>query len=185
MFKKEKRKNYTRKKKSFSMLEAILSVAIVSIGLVGALSLLSKSTKESMDSRDQVIAGMLAQEGTEIIRNMRDNNWANSTPTLSFNGFLDRNYDCDYSDQLISDCNIIGANVVNLKLNGNYYVKNSVAGTATKFYRRINLSGTSTNYMQVESMVSWAAGGSFQTEANCVAANKCAYTVITLSKWGE
>jgi Tfp pilus assembly protein PilV len=181
MFNTKKSKNCIKRKKSFSMLEAIMSVAIVSIGLVAALSLLSKSTRESMDSRDQVIAGMLAQEGVEIVRNIRDNNWVNSAPSGSFNSLSNGNYYCD----CFSSCSL--GSSYQLNLNGNNYYVHS-AGTATRFFRKITLSGAATNYLIVYSVVLWGIPSwpaSDPLPQDCVAANKCAYTTVTLSKWGE
>lgn len=171
-----------RVKKSFSMLEAILSVAIVSIGLVGALSLLSKSTKESMDSRDQVIAGMLAQEGVEIVRNIRDNNWANNSPIDSFSGLNNGSYSCDYKIDCASS---VTYQLYLMDRSGNLFYERNSSGTATKFFRRITISTPAANFREIESMVMWDGTSTFQTESNCVTANKCAYTKTTLSKWGE
>jgi Tfp pilus assembly protein PilV len=185
-----KTKQKIKHEKSFSMLEVIMSIAIVTIGLVGAMGLLSKSTRESMDSRDQVIAGLLAQEGVEIVRNIRDNNWADRDPsTTSFNN-IGTNSNCGvvYSPpnppNEVPSISCPGSDL--LKLNNDNYYSNAGA-TDTKFRRNLNIS-SSADSITVISMVIWGTtyptGGTADT-VNCVASNKCAYTTITLSKWGE
>ncbi len=62
--------------KGFSILEVVLSLFVLSVGLVTVLSLTNSSISETVDSRDSLIASALVQEGVELVRNVRDNNAA-------------------------------------------------------------------------------------------------------------
>ena len=58
----------------FSIAEVVVAVFVISTGLLAIISLIINSLNYSMLSRDQVIASQLAQEGIELVRNVRDNN---------------------------------------------------------------------------------------------------------------
>lgn len=186
-----------RNKKGFSLLESILSVFLVSMGLVVAIKLLTLGVSQSMKNRDQFIASLLAQEGVELVRNIRDNNWVDNDPmTKSFSKYPSTDrirciIDKDDTD-VSGSC---GSPDMQLFLNGGYYVKGSV-GSKTKYFRRIkfdycNSSGCSitdrdnADSVLVTSLVSWNGIAPNQDETKCNAANSCAYTQITLNKWGE
>ena len=62
------------KKNGFTLIETMVAVMILSISLMGPISLVAKSLASSFYARDQVVAFFLAQEALESIRNARDNN---------------------------------------------------------------------------------------------------------------
>lgn len=62
----------------FSLLEAMLSIFILLMGITAAMSLVSGGVRGLTLSKNRLIATNLAQEGLEIIHNVRDNNWLNS-----------------------------------------------------------------------------------------------------------
>jgi prepilin-type N-terminal cleavage/methylation domain-containing protein len=80
-FVKRSRKN----KKGFSFVEVMTAVFILTVGIIAALSLFSSQLTQLLNSRNQVIAGLLAQENMEIVRNIRDNNWANNKTAFEIN----------------------------------------------------------------------------------------------------
>ena len=61
--------------KGFSLMEIIISIAIITIGLVAIISLFTSNIKSEIRSRDKLIAVYLANESIEIVRQQRDNNW--------------------------------------------------------------------------------------------------------------
>lgn len=65
------RKQKTRK--GFSIGEVLVAMFILLIGIVDAVFLTVRSVNDLGNSRDAVVATMLAQEGTELVRNVRDN----------------------------------------------------------------------------------------------------------------
>lgn len=65
---------YIKKQNGFSITEVLIAMFILLIGVVGAISLTAKNVKTLGTSRDIVVATLLAQEGIELVRSMRDNN---------------------------------------------------------------------------------------------------------------
>lgn len=64
--------------KGFSIAEVVISVFVITVGLLAIIKLITGSMTYSILSRDQIIASQLAQEGIELVRNVRDNNAFNS-----------------------------------------------------------------------------------------------------------
>lgn len=63
-----------KKEKGFSIGEVMVAMFILLVGMVDAIFLTVRSMGELYDSRDAIIATLLAQEGVELVRNVRDNN---------------------------------------------------------------------------------------------------------------
>ncbi|MBW6440415.1 hypothetical protein K0B03_00020 [Patescibacteria group bacterium] len=63
------------KKNGFSLIEIIFSIGILTITIVSVISLLIFNLKTEITNKNKVIAIYLAQEGIEIVREVRDNNW--------------------------------------------------------------------------------------------------------------
>jgi len=69
-------------KKGFSIGEVLIAAFILTVGVVSAVTLLTRSIVDTIDSRNLVIASQLAQEGTELVRNQRDNNTVTAAWTI-------------------------------------------------------------------------------------------------------
>jgi hypothetical protein len=67
-------KKNTRTKKGFSIGEVLVAMFILLVGIVDAVFLTVRSVDDLGNSRDVVVATLLAQEGVELVRNVRDNN---------------------------------------------------------------------------------------------------------------
>jgi Tfp pilus assembly protein PilV len=162
-------------KKGFSIGEVMLSAFVLSIVLVTIIGIISTSIGHSIDSRNAIIASELAQEGVELVRNVRDNNWANTRS--SFVGMDNGTYAIGYNDSALL---LNGATILKYS-NNNFY--NRTTGNDTRFYRRITISGTS-DEKTVNSMVIWG-GSTFFSNTDCTTGHKCVYTELILNKWGE
>lgn len=68
--------NVTLSKSSagFTLIEALVAIAILLIAVVGPLNIVSQSVSTANVGKDQVTAYYLGQEAIEYIRNVRDNN---------------------------------------------------------------------------------------------------------------
>lgn len=69
-------------RKGFLLPDVMIAVFVVAGALVAILSVMAPTIKAEFFKRDQMIATGLAQEGIEIMRNARDNNWKKSSDNV-------------------------------------------------------------------------------------------------------
>jgi len=72
--KNEKRKKFL-KKSGFTLVELLITIFLVSVGLIGSISFFNSSLQSQFDAKNEVIAAGLAQEATELVRNIVDYNF--------------------------------------------------------------------------------------------------------------
>jgi Tfp pilus assembly protein PilV len=168
-----------KKYQGFSFIDSILAIFILSVGIITVLELMSSSIRVSLEAKNYNIAVSLAQEGAELVRNVRDNSWSSFSSLISGSK---SNCKIDINSSSISDCNN-GNSVSNRRLyldsNGFY---THTAGSGTRFYRKIGLSKNGNDEYEVTSMVIWG-GNSFPSISSCDEANHCTYTQVTLKNW--
>jgi len=158
--------NTNSKAAGFSIIEVIAVTLIISIGLVGMLSLTWQSIKVLGINRGNLIASQLAQEGMELVRNTRDTDWLTG---------VGGGWDCSSPCYFIVDYNHpeltpAGAGVdsneakLNLGANG-YYCHESLDANCnvalTSFNRVISITGSSTASSTVKSWVRYKNGDNF------------------------
>ncbi len=135
-------------KKGFTLLETIIAIAILvgsSLAVYGATARILANVNEQ---KTKFIAAYLAQEGIEVVRNMRDTNWISSAP--DWNTGLDAG---DYRVQYDSTSLLANGDVA-LKLDSNHFY-NYDTGTATQFKRKITLSQPTDYIVKIIAEVSW------------------------------
>lgn len=89
-----------RKKAAFTLIEVITVLFVISLGMVGTLTLISQNIKSQSVNEKTMIAYQLAQEGIELIRNFRDTTW-NEGVDFCFSGVYDSGYiTMDYLDMV-------------------------------------------------------------------------------------
>ena len=183
------------KQRGFSFIESILAVFMVSVGMIAVLSLISKNLKESIDSRDQITASLLAQEGIELVRNLRDNNWAQAKSTFE-KGFPNSSMSkCSitYKEFAIS-CGGSSLDGTTLRLNIDKFFDYYSSVKQTKFRRKIMVSYDTNNKntatsATIYSIVTWKNASNHTivnppNSDNCNSRNKCAFVKIVLTRWG-
>lgn len=62
----------------FTLLEAIVSIFIMLVGITGSMTLVFNAIVGLGLAKDRIIATNLAQEGLEVVHNIRDTNWLDS-----------------------------------------------------------------------------------------------------------
>jgi len=80
-----------KKQSAFSLLETVVVLFIVSVGLLGVLTLVVNSQKTRTLNKNALVAQYLAREGIELIRNVRDTNWLESTSSapIAWNRYIE------------------------------------------------------------------------------------------------
>lgn len=172
----------------FTIIELIISIFILSVVTVGIFSTFSIMTILTSDTADRLTATYLAQEGMEIVRNIRDTNWLNmvaGSPAgatwvdgLTVAG-ANNPINCDNSSNhgCQVDYTTTGAgsgsklvkpfgsgSYLNIDLNGFYGYVTGGHPTTTKFKRKIiivpvtDVDTKSDHIIKITVQVSWDAG---------------------------
>ncbi len=76
-------KQIKNNERGFTVLETLVAVAVLILSLTAAFSVAQSGLSLSISSRDEVTAFYLAQEGIEVIRNIRDENSLNGLTWLN------------------------------------------------------------------------------------------------------
>ncbi|MEK7564621.1 MAG: type II secretion system protein [Patescibacteria group bacterium] len=150
------------KNKGFTLIEAIVAIGVISVGFVGSLVLISKSSSQASILKDRVVAAHLAEEGIEVVYNVRDTNWIKGLSWLinipdTVSGIVD--YDSGSID--ISDSSE-ARRCLNWDGNTYRHAVSPAYSCTTTFKRHIEITtktetiaGTNINYIEVKSIVSW------------------------------
>ncbi|MFA6995617.1 MAG: type II secretion system protein [Patescibacteria group bacterium] len=150
--------------KGFTMVEIIVVLFIISVGIVGVLSLIVQNISSQSYDKNNLVASQLAQEGIELIRKVRDSNWA-ADPVSSFDQNLvfdpsnptedGSEYYMDYLDSAPNLYVLSPAGAVLRQDSNGFYVNGDRAGTSTIFSRRITIAKLSPVSLQVDSSITW------------------------------
>ncbi len=111
-----------KSERGFTLLESLVAVAILTTGISTSAFLVIQSIQTGNKIQKRIVAAHLAQEGVEVIRNIRDSNWlsgSNWTANINTAGIAG----CvDYDDSSIDMSCAVGRN---LFFNGSRYVYDS------------------------------------------------------------
>lgn len=169
--------------KGFSIGEVILSVFIVATVLVIIVSVMSTTLRTFFEDRDIVIATNLSQEGVELVRNIRDNDFVSGNDFGEGLGDTPgpKNYIIEREKDLreVSDS---GNEYLYFSDNEGY--SHSRGGDQTKFSRRIIIEGEDDERIVV-SVVIWDRDIDFPDIDECVVTNNCVMAKSILTNWGE
>jgi len=167
----------------FSLIEIVIAIFLLSFALIVIFSAFSMIVILTSDTADRLVATYLAQEGMEIVRNVRDANWLNmdveaasgATGTYSWVDGLTGagirygvNCQCEnpencnggcYADYTSTSMAPIAAGAL-LKIDSAGFYNNTI-GSDTKFKRKIiinpveDVDGKSDHIIKVIVQVSW------------------------------
>lgn len=163
MYKKIKNNN------GFSIIEASIVLAVVSIGLLGVFSLVTQNITVQRVNRNMLVASMLAQEGIELVRSVRDNNWLDATALWDEDiaGYAGNDFIID-NTEILGDITITDVNGINnaklyLQAGTNFYTHDSGGGnTPTPYSRLITVTpdpNAPVDYYIIKSDVQWLENG--------------------------
>ncbi len=165
------------------MIELLLSISILTIGLLAVMALFVSSIRESMDSRNQVIAAEMVQEGIELVRNLRDTNIVLGTSAFdNFPNNDSNNCRIDYmADNLGGSACNSSSNSKDIYLNANNFYDHNSSGNPTRFKRKIMVtydtsSASTAAQAEITGLVIWGDSNIYDFfPANCTTASKCVY----------
>jgi len=150
-------------KKGFSMLEVIISLGIMTVGMMGVFSLIMQNHLIYNTNKNKFIAIALAQEGVELVRNYRDSNWLDEK-LWDDNVKNDSTYIIDAYTILDDSVDDI-SNAILYKDSENKYVHVATENTQTIFRRLIEVTEPNTgscpigDCLKVRSWVRWGERG--------------------------
>ena len=150
-----KRFNNKKPLSGFTIIELIFTIFILIIGVFAIYGVYSKIVSDTNLSVSKLTAAYLAQEGIEIVRNIRDTNWVNgqSWNTGLSPGGLEE-WEADYST-ILSPYNSPGR-FLRIAPGGFY---NYDTGVTTKFRREIIVDNSDPSFLEVHSEVDWNEKG--------------------------
>jgi len=136
----------------FSIIEVLIAIFIISFGLVGIMSLAANGIRAQYESGQSVVASMLAQEGLELVRKKRDENWLVGAHWKT--GIIgDGSYGIDYLGNIVDIDGGIDNAAARLRINSNGFYQYSGAGTNSSFYRLIEITDNQTDFIEVKCTV--------------------------------
>jgi len=149
MFKFLKQKN--RKNTGFTLVEVLVALFIFSLTVTAMMAVFASGLSSINVAKKKMVAEYLAQEGIELVRNIRDTYALSETTSgAGWTSFLNElgNSDCDeicsFNDTLISSSTI--------------GILNSGAITSAGFTRYVRKVEMSANEVKIFSTVSWNNG---------------------------
>lgn len=151
--------------KGFTLIELVIAIFILVFAILGVYNSFSAIVISTAGASSRFTAIYLAEEGIEIVRNMRDNNWLNGRDWKT--GLSDANTNCsngceaDYktgtSPTLILVPWTSDGKYLNIKENGFYSYDNTGSFSQTKFKRKIIITPNTINpdFLKVSILVTW------------------------------
>jgi len=158
-----KNKNWQRRGMTF--LELMVATSVLTVGIAGTLALIHQTVAASASAANRFKAAYLAQEGIEVVRNIRDGNWVNNRDWRTGLG----DHSCGeviFNSTTITACP--GGMAQLLRFHNGFYSYDT-AGVASIFSRQITLTSESveargtTTRLRVAVTISWLERGVTQS----------------------
>lgn len=170
--------NKNNNSRGFTLIELVISIVVLSVAVIGAYNAFTTMDILTSSSTDRFAAAYLAQEGIEIIRNIRDTNWINSDDWregLYEAGVVDcttNGCQADYKTFGETSTPLVAYAGQNLYIDSSGFY-NYESGTGTKFRRKIVIVPMQTpdgadDILRVTVTVYW------DEKANIFSSNPCA-----------
>jgi prepilin-type N-terminal cleavage/methylation domain-containing protein len=154
------------KNKGFTIIEILIAIFIVVVGLISVYGLTQKILRVTHMSTFRLEALYLAQEGLELVRNVRDANYINGNDwqdgfteggSIKCGGEFELDYRSEYKPDEFKYISCYTDKF--LKLESTYDRIGYEDGTDTIFKRKIFIENMPDNGMKVTSEVTWQEKG--------------------------
>ena len=145
----------------FSVVEIVITIGLLSFGVIGIYSAFSTIATLHTDIAYRFTAAYLAQEGVEIVRNMRDYNFIVSSPFAASISDCSAGCQLDYKtatplEELQNQLQPYGGSFLNLDANGLYSYD---GGSATPFRRAVTVTLEASDVVKVSVLMTWEYKG--------------------------
>lgn len=152
--------NISLQKKGYSLIEVLLVTVIIMISFTALFGFSASVIKSDTESRNEVLAANLAQEGLEMVRNIRDSDMLALTDPSDWRDNLPSG--SNYMPSINSNGKVTLANAGDASVyydsstGGRYYnCAASCSGLKTSFRRSITVTQIDANKLQITSDVKW------------------------------
>ncbi len=128
------------KNKGFTIIELVIAIFILSVAVIGIYNSFSTMVILTSGASDRLTAAYLAQEGMEIVRNIRDTNWLNGFSWYDGLSGCDNGCMGDYKTTGAVESGLapyIDNDYLKIDADGFY---NQTFGTETRFRRKITIT---------------------------------------------
>jgi hypothetical protein len=164
---KNKKISKSAKSSGQALVEVMVAVAILTVGFLGIVTLLSRALALNRVVADNYVATYLAAEGIEITKNIIDSNTIQGLPWNTGNGVSGctgstKVGGCEVDLESVSMRGYTGQ-PLDFDPNTNLY-DYSGSATPTSFRRRITIDLVGQNELKVESTVTWITRGGGTSE---------------------
>lgn len=149
------------------LIESIIAISVATVGLLGILTLLSRSISFNRYVTDSFVATYLSAEGIEVVKNIED---TNNTNHDQWNRYLDQgSYEVQYDTSptsldpsrglisISSDPAVLSARPLNFNPLNGIYGYDATSSQPTIFSRTVQITGPGANNdeIKVVSVVRW------------------------------
>ena len=146
------------KMKSFTLIEVLAAIFLITVGVMAALIVINQTTVFTQVTSSRLVASYLAQEGIEIVKNIRDSNFLKiHKGIIAEEHWIDGLTGCEGGCEAdYDDSGLVSADRY-LKINGGFY--NYDSGIETAFKRKITITPDGSDILKVLVEVSWTERG--------------------------
>jgi len=149
-------------KKGFTLIEVLFGIFILTVSAFGAFSLIQSTLIASSLNESRFTAYYLSQEGIELVRNIRDNNWLEkrTIPSVNWNDGLEHGeWEIDYNDGNLSVYSDRYLYIENSTKFFSYIENPSIDDKKSKFRRKITISNLGPKIIEISVIIYWSERG--------------------------
>lgn len=159
-------RNVLRDRGGFTLLETIVALGLIVTAAAGPFTLATRGVFAAKFARSKLVALNLAQEGIELVRQMRDNNVLGGHDWRGLSGvcpsrctrLADGSYQPDVFSVAIGSAPPISSGAA-LRFDEVTGLYGQSSGVGTPFTRVVNISTPAADQMRVVSAVAWTESG--------------------------
>ena len=142
-------------KNGFTLVELLIAIFIITIGIMGIYLAIPRILSSASLNATQFLASYLAQEGFEIVRNIRDTNWLQGKNWKE--GLGNGDYIVQYNDSSLRDFGDIFLKIDDREESKGFY--NCESGMESRFKRKITISSEGSDKLNITVEITWPGKG--------------------------